>query len=337
MLACLFVWVSPASADEPRPLYVETVETAPATYAFTWRMPPNFSAEDAPNVQLPGDCTLNGATMRRTDAMGHWQQRTARCETTLAGREVRIAYPNGNPGLGTIFKSVALDGRSEIALELPQVSTLALPAAGTQAKSVVLQYMRLGIEHIWMGFDHLLFAACLVWIAGGARRILVTITGFTLAHSLTLTLSALGVVRVPIAAVEAIIALSVLFLAVELAKGPRDTLTWRHPIAVSSSFGLLHGFAFASVLAEVGLPQSDLAAALFSFNVGIEIGQIVFVACIVGAVSLVRGAARLLLERNIRWQLSTGLGDAPRLAAAYAVGILASIWMLERVTGVWRA
>jgi len=333
LLACLFAWAGPARADEPRPLYVEAVETGAGTYELTWRMPPNFSAGDAPDLQLPADCTQAGPTLRRTDTMGHWQQERVHCRASLAGRTIRTAYPNGNPGLGTIFKTVALDGRSDIALELPQEHSLRVPAAGMQAKSVVLQYIRLGIEHIWIGFDHLLFAACLVWIAGTMRRILITITGFTLAHSLTLTLAALGVVRVPIAAVEAIIALSIVFLAVELAKGPRDTLTWRHPIAVSSSFGLLHGFGFASVLAEIGLPQGDLVAALFSFNVGIEIGQVVFVGCLIAVVSLLRGMAQFVHDRKAHWHLSTTLPYAPRLAVAYGVGILASLWMLERVTG----
>jgi len=333
LLACLFAWAGPAHADEPRPLYVEAVETGAGTYELTWRMPPNFSAENAPDLDLPADCTQNGPTLRRTDPIGHWQHKTVRCETSLAGRTIRTAYPNGNPGLGTIFKTIALDGRSDIALELPQQRALSVPAPGTQSSSVVLQYIRLGIEHIWMGFDHLLFAACLIWIAGTLRRILVTITGFTLAHSLTLTLAALGLVRVPIAAVETIIALSIVFLAVELAKGPRNTLTWRHPIAVSSSFGLLHGFGFASVLAEIGLPQGDLVTALFSFNVGIEIGQAIFVFCIVGIVSLARAALSLLERKRAQWRLSPTLHRAPQLGVAYGVGILASLWMLQRIAG----
>jgi hypothetical protein len=333
LLACIFVWAGPARADEPRPLYVEATETAAGTYDLAWRMPPNFSPGDAPDLVLPAGCLQDGPTLRRTDVTGHWQRKTVRCEPTLAGRAIRTAYPNGNPGLGTIFKTTALEGRSDIALELPQQRALVVPAAGTPPSSVFMQYTRLGIEHIWMGFDHLLFAACLVWIAGTIKRILITITGFTLAHSLTLTLASLGLVRVPVAAVEAIIALSIVFLAIELAKGPRNTLTWRHPIAVSSSFGLLHGFGFASVLAEIGLPQGNLIAALFSFNLGIEIGQAIFVFCVVGAVSLLTAAASLLRRRKTHWHPNPALAHVPRLGVAYGVGTLASLWMLQRVAG----
>ena len=119
--------------------------------------------------------------------------------------------------------------------------------------SVAQTYAGLGIKHILLGFDHLLFLICLLFIAGTGKRIFITITGFTLAHSLTLVLSALNIVKLSIAPVEAIIALSIVFLATEIAKGRRNTLTWRYPVTVSASFGLLHGFGFAAVLNEIGL------------------------------------------------------------------------------------
>ncbi len=122
-------------------------------------------------------------------------------------------------------------------------------------------------------------------IAGTWRRILITITGFTIAHSITLALSALGLVRVPIPAVEAAIALSIVFLAVEIVRGDKTSLTYRYPIAVSSSFGLLHGFGFAAVLGETGLPQTEIPAALLFFNVGVELGQIAFVLAVVPRIS----------------------------------------------------
>ena len=138
-----------------------------------------------------------------------------------------------------------------------------------EVATVAVQYTWLGMEHIWIGFDHLLFVLCLIWIAGGIRRILVTITGFTLAHSVTLVLAALEVVSLPVPPIEAVIALSVLFLASEIARGKQDNLTWRYPIAVSSSFGLLHGLGFAAVLGEIGLPQTELVTGLVFFNVGV--------------------------------------------------------------------
>ena len=157
-----------------------------------------------------------------------------------------------------------------------------------EVTTVAVQYTWLGMEHIWIGFDHLLFVLCLIWIAGSLRRILITITGFTLAHSVTLALSALQIVVLPVPPIEAVIALSVLFLATEIARGEggfngakgangaSGALTWRYPIAVSSTFGLLHGLGFAAVLNEIGLPQTELVTGLVFFNVGVEIGQVVF-------------------------------------------------------------
>ncbi len=166
---------------------------------------------------------------------------------------------------------------------------------------------------------------CLLWIAGTTRRVLVTITGFTLSHSVTLILSALQVVTVPVKPVEAVIALSIVFLATEIARGKRDSLTWRYPIAVSSSFGLLHGFGFAAALSEIGLPQKELITGLLFFNVGVEIGQTLFA---VGIVLLIH----LLKRMASRWQgQGGGLNERLRLLISYGVGGLASFWMIERL------
>ncbi|MEL7186879.1 MAG: HupE/UreJ family protein, partial [Pseudomonadota bacterium] len=187
------------------------------------------------------------------------------------------------------------------------------------AASVAGQYTWLGAEHIWIGFDHLLFLLCLIWIAGTWKRILITVTGFTIAHSLTLALSALEIVRLPVPPVEAAIALSVLFLAVEVTKGRRDSLTWQHPIAVSSSFGLLHGLGFAAVLGEIGLPQTEVLTGLIFFNVGVELGQVAFA---LGVVLLLRVATALLGE---------SMQHHARPVMGYAVGCLSAYWLIGRV------
>ena len=166
-------------------------------------------------------------------------------------------------------------------------------------------------------------------IAGTWRRILVTITGFTIAHSITLTLAALELIRLPVPPIEATIALSILFLAREIAHERRDTLTWRYPIAVSGSFGLLHGFGFASALQDIGLPQTEIPAALLAFNVGVEIGQILFVASMIGIVWL---AKRLLRTFHIH-----SIDDIRRLEKpiAYGVGGITMMWTVERVMVFW--
>jgi hydrogenase/urease accessory protein HupE len=180
------------------------------------------------------------------------------------------------------------------------------------------------VEHIWTGIDHLLFVTCLLWIAQTSRRILITITGFTFAHSITLVLSALNIVRVPVPPVEAAIALSVAFLAAEVIRGPRHNLVWQYPIVVSSAFGLLHGFGFAAALAEIGLPQTELAVGLLCFNVGVEIGQVLFVVGIVGTIRLFQ---RLLDARSC---LSLRASGAARAGVGYAVGTAAALWFVER-------
>ena len=155
---------------------------------------------------------------------------------------------------------------------------------------------------------------------------LVTITGFTIAHSITLALSALQWVRLPVPPVEAVIALSIVFLATEIVKENKYTLTWRHPIAVSSSFGLLHGFGFAAALAEIGLPQTELLTGLVFFNVGVEVGQVAFACVALLVIALLKYCMALWLVRN-RWEKR--FGHVP----AYAIGTVASYWLVERCVG----
>lgn len=176
-----------------------------------------------------------------------------------------------------------------------------------------------GFEHILAGMDHLLFVVCLVFLSTSYGKLFWAITGFTLAHSVTLVLSALQIVQLPIPPIEAGIALSIIFLAVEIAKRNSESLAYRYPVAVSSSFGLLHGFGFASALMEVGLPQTEQILALLFFNIGVEIGQLVFVAILVSALSLL----------GLIWKRSKYLLLTP---ASYVIGSIATMWLIQRIT-----
>jgi hydrogenase/urease accessory protein HupE len=180
-------------------------------------------------------------------------------------------------------------------------------------------YTVLGVEHILEGTDHLLFVACLVMIAATFTKLLWTITGFTLAHSITLFLSALNVVHVPITPIEASIALSIVFLASEIARGDKNSITYRYPGLVSSSFGLLHGFGFASALMEIGLPQQERIYALLFFNVGVEIGQLMFVSVLFA----------IIFVLNRIWKKSTDFKWDK--IVAYVIGSIAMMWLIERV------
>jgi hydrogenase/urease accessory protein HupE len=196
------------------------------------------------------------------------------------------------------------------------------PPQGTGA--VAWSYFVLGVEHILGGIDHLLFVLALLLIVRGSRRIIATVTAFTVAHSVTLAAATLGWVHVPGPPVEAIIALSIVFVASEVvhARQGRAGLTEQAPWIVAFSFGLLHGFGFAGALAEVGLPQAAIPLALLTFNVGVEVGQLMFVAAVL--------ALRFVGTRFLR-------GEATWLpvATAYGVGAVAAFWTIERVAGFW--
>ena len=220
------------------------------------------------------------------------------------------------------MKVILRSGETHTVVRRPDDTVWTIPMAETKSQ-VAKDYTLLGIFHIWEGKDHLLFVLCLLWIAGDLRRILYTITGFTVAHSITLALAAFEVVRLPVPPVEIVIALSVAFLAMEIAKGKRDNLTWNYPITVSSSFGLIHGLGFAAVLAEIGLPQTELVTGLLFFNVGVEVGQVAFALVVMAGIFFLK---RFLSHRTsgskLDERLQTGLG--------YAVGCTAAFWVIER-------
>lgn len=181
---------------------------------------------------------------------------------------------------------------------------------------IVADYTWLGVEHIWAGFDHLCFVLALTLLVQRRGQLVATITAFTLAHSLTLGATALGAIELPIAPVEVMIALSIVLVCVECLR-PEASLTRRAPWLVAFAFGLLHGMGFASALLEIGLPERHLPSALFSFNLGVELGQL----AVIGA-SLATGA----LLRRMQWRRSW----QPR-GLAYAIGGLAAFWVIDRV------
>jgi hydrogenase/urease accessory protein HupE len=194
--------------------------------------------------------------------------------------------------------------------------TIPEPADGV---AVAVEYFSLGFRHLISGPDHLLFLLGLVLLASGLRRLLWTITAFTLGHSITLSLALLGFVHVPPAPVEVLIAVSIIVVATELARAAAGDAPRRAvPAFLASSFGLLHGLGFAGALAQIGLPADDIPLSLFAFNLGIEAGQLLCVGLILVGTAVLRGLP-------IRWPAIT------QLAPAYTIGSLAVLWMLERL------
>jgi hydrogenase/urease accessory protein HupE len=247
----------------------------------------------------------------------------------IDGRQVAVNYPLFNPSLSTLFRYSPESGDTRTAVLPPTQTQWQVPKA-TNWKTVAHDYLILGVDHIWAGIDHLLFVAGLLLIAKTPRRIAWAVTGFTLAHSVTLSLSTLGVVRLPLPPVEAGIALSILFLAREVARADSESLARRYPLAVSSFFGLLHGFGFAAALRDAGLPQQEIGAALLFFNTGVELGQLAFIAIVLILIRLV-----LRLSRMARLAAAPQMLSRLESASAYILGIPAAFWFLDRLRAFW--
>ena len=331
VIACgLMLTAALAGAHDARPNYVQITETDAGSFNVWWKVPASVPSNSLPYPTLPDDCTADREPVWQQAGGEYVGQQVFRCNASLAGRKVGIEFPFSNPSLSTLYKIRLATGAEHVRILKPNEPEWIVPEA-EQRFAVASEYTWLGIEHIWVGIDHLLFVACLLFIARTPRRLLITITGFTVAHSITLALSTLDLIRIPTPPVEAAIALSVVYLAWEIAKGRTESLSYRFPVSVSASFGLLHGLGFAAVLRDVGLPQTELPTALLFFNLGVEIGQILFVVALIAAFLLLRALVVRWGNRDdgqLHWTSMT-------VPASYVIGTIASYWMIERVAGFW--
>jgi hydrogenase/urease accessory protein HupE len=315
---CLFLCNTTALAHDARPVAVTITETLPGIYRATLRVPPTVAADNIPSLVWPSVCAAadsDGALIR--------------CDGGLAGQQFTLDYPLFNPSLATFYRLQTLDGTPSSAMLAPNEELWIVPEAMTRGR-VARDYLLLGIEHIIGGLDHLLFVLGLLVIARTPKRILLTVTGFTLAHSITLSLSALGMLSLPIVPVEAAIALSILFLAHEISQQQKGSLTYRYPLLISFGFGLLHGLGFASALGEIGLASNEVLVSLLFFNLGVEAGQVLFILA-VGALVLM--LQRVLRKMPVPQEDASGGVMAQRidLLAAYVIGVPSAYWLIERV------
>jgi hypothetical protein len=233
LLFSIFWLALAAQAHDARPNYVQITETEANTFSVSWKVPSSVPGGALPYPTLPDDCVADRQPAWQQAGAEYVGQQVFRCEQGLSGRVVGIEFPIINPSLSTLYKIRLGNDEEHLRILKPSETAWTVPDAENPF-AVATQYTALGVEHIWIGIDHLLFVACLVFIAGTSRRLLITITGFTVAHSITLALSALDLVRIPTPPVEAAIALSVVFMAWEIAKGNKNSLTYRYPIAVRS-------------------------------------------------------------------------------------------------------
>lgn len=321
LLVAALAFLLPALAvgHDSRPLYVELEQLDALSYLLAWKVPPSVQLSDVPDLQLAPECSTHAAAGNLTPT--RFNQRLYHCTHSAGPSLVEVRYLGVNPSLATLIRQQRLGLDAEVIYAAPGINSVQLHGGGSKL-GTLWQYLQLGVQHIAGGYDHLLFVACLLLLASTPGRLLLAITGFTIAHSITLGMSALGVLRIPIAPTEAVIALSIVFLAVELVRQQPSSLAWRYPGLVATLFGLLHGFGFASVLAEIGLPQGEVTVALLGFNLGVEVGQLLFVGLL-----LVVGA----VWRN--WlQAPLGLSHAATTSAvAYPIGVLACFWVWERL------
>lgn len=278
-----------AFAHELQPSSLEVRQLTADRYEVIWRAPIYYKKPHPAKLQFPE----------------HWQtvgEPTIKQLSDSALHRRVVSVPNGDIDGGVIrfiglestitdvfVRFIWLDGNQTTAIARPGQPFVDI-VAQRSAWQVAGDYTVLGVDHILSGFDHLTFVFALLLIVSGARRLLITVTSFTLAHSITLAAATLGVMWVPGPPVEATIALSILFLASELVKVNRGlpSLTAQYPWIVAFVFGLLHGFGFAGALSDVGLPQNEVPLALLMFNVGVELGQLLFIAAVLALLAVVR-------------------------------------------------
>jgi hypothetical protein len=310
-----------AGAHEIRPAYLQIREIEPSIYDILWKTPARGDVRLALNVALPPECRNAGQPRMTPIGAAAIQRWRSACDGGLPGKEIAIEH------LETSLTDVVL--RFEPLSGPPKTLRLngAAPSAVIPARQtsweVAGPYFRLGVEHILLGFDHLLFVLCLLMLVGGFGRLIGVVTAFTVAHSITLACTTFGWLHLSIAPVEACIALSVAFIAAEIirARQGRPGVTQRWPWLASFGFGLLHGLGFASALREIGLPDGAVPLALLCFNLGVETGQILFVSAVLALLH----AWRRFASSSPLWAWR---------APPYISGVIASYWFIERAARI---
>ncbi|WP_105101826.1 HupE/UreJ family protein [Microbulbifer pacificus] len=327
LLALTLLLPALALAHELRPASLNIIQSDAQTFDVTWRVPARGDlrlsldvkfSQDTPALALPSARFVRGYYVER------WK---VRHRENLIGSTIEITGL-ANTLTDALVRIRWLDDREQVTRLLPDRPQL-IVTDRADTEEIGGTYFVLGLEHILLGADHLLFVLALVVLVSGWRQLVTTITAFTLAHSVTLALAVLGIVSVPQGPVEALIALSIVFVAVEILHKleGRKTLAIRKPWLVAFAFGLLHGLGFAGALSEIGVPDYAIPLSLTVFNLGVEAGQLAFILAV--------SALMLLLRRMPsvhRWETRTGhtATVASALPVAYIVGGLSAWWLIDR-------
>ncbi len=313
------------SAHELRPSVVELREGEPGEYSYDWKVTLAVGSAallaDRLEPVIPDSCTAKGEAAQRLQSAALMGRVDLVCEGNLSGEEFGLSELLGKSD--AIARFVPRD-RPVQSFRLTSEAPTAIILAEASVWSALSDYFVIGAEHIIFGWDHLLFVIALVLLVRKPWPVVKAATAFTIAHSITLIATVLGYSGLPGRPVEALIALSIVFLAVEVALVLRDperqTWTRRYPWAVAFAFGLVHGFGFAGALADIGLPQTQLATALLAFNVGVEAGQLLIVALTIGVLALLNRTSETARAGTLK-------------IATYSIGTVGSFWLIERLIG----
>lgn len=307
---------APALADEMRPVSIQFTQASQMEWELGWRQPiANAAADRNAQPQLPEGCRVEGAVDWLMAPLSSVGRARVVCAGPVTGKT--LAWP-AFLGQGEAIVRVAPLGRSVQVHRLTPEEPAAVIAPRPSPAQVWRSYFVIGVEHILAGWDHLLFVIALVLLVARPWPVVKAATAFTVAHSITLAAVTLGFGGIRQDVVEALIALSIVFLAVEIARGRQATVTRRLPWLVAFAFGLLHGFGFAGALREIGLPEGDVPAALISFNLGVEAGQLLVVAGVLALMAIARRYRPAHEARFVR-------------LASYPIGILGAYWLIDRI------
>ncbi len=303
------------------PGYLEIRQIDESLYAVVWKKPAVGGTPMPIAVSLPVQCNPRTEGQLTWASGAYYARWTATCAGGLEGGKLQIEGLE-QTSTDVLVRFDFADGVTGTHRLTPSDTSFVVPTQPDRLE-VVRTYFGFGIEHILGGIDHLLFVLALLLLVKGVRRIVATVTAFTLAHSITLAGATLGWVHVPGPPIEATIALSIAFVAAEIlhCRQGKPGLTERYPWIVAFTFGLLHGFGFASALKQVGLPQTEIPIALLFFNVGVEVGQLLFIAAVVAAFWLMRHSIRRIKIPQVPWASAI---------PAYVIGSLAMFWVVQR-------
>lgn len=315
---------TPATADDFRPAYLQVTQKSPTSYAVLWRAPA-LSENSLLKVQPQFPAGTISSSLQRSYADGVAAQRwKVEVPGGLAGKTISfLGLPDSR--IDVLARVERTDGSVQLERVLPMDPQFRVKSSPGPFE-VIQTYTVLGVEHILLGFDHLCFVLALMLIVRSTKQLIWTVTAFTVAHSITLALAALEVIRIPRPPVEAAIALSIIFVANEIVqqRRGREGLVSKRPWLVAFAFGLLHGLGFAGALAEIGLPINAIPLAVLFFNIGVEVGQLLFIVVVVLVTRLVS-----------KWASPRPEMRHATIIAAYAIGGIASYWLIERVSGFW--